>query len=352
MPRHGLMLAALMVACASEESDKNSDTDTIECVTSCSVDSKFLRTAADVESVADCDCIDGNVFVAPEAGVSIELPELLRVFGKLEVQSPFEGDSSGMTGLISVTELALTGETGRLGAVLELPALETLGTVSIEGGHISDVRLPSLRTAEAIVVEEAPGLRSLVLSGLTRADRLVVQNTQALTSIELGVSSLIEDVTLENNAALAELTGTLDFEGELRVVGQQALPSLAWLDGVTSLTVGSVVIEQNAALKSVGLMASTTRLRGRVTIADNPSLVTFESLPQLEEISADIEGASGLDVTGNDVLSVMELPSLVRVEGGVTILSNPCLDQAEMAAWAESLSADGVLVQANGAGCP
>jgi hypothetical protein len=214
------------------------------------------------------------------------------------------------------------------------------------------VRLPSLRTAESIVVDEAPALRSLTLSGLTRVDRLVVQNTAALTSIELGVSSLVEDVTLENNAALVELTGTLDFEGDLRVVGQPLLPNLAWLDGVTSLTVGSVVIEQNAAMRSVGLMALTTRLRGQVSIADNPALVTFESLPQLEEISADIEGVSGLDVTGNDVLSVMELPSLVRVEGGVTIFSNPCLDQVEMAAWAESLSADGVLVQANGSGCP
>ncbi len=350
-----LCLAALVMSACGTEPEKTSDTGTSpECATTCDLPRHRVESADDLAEIADCSCIDGEVVLAPQAGVVVDLPDLRRIYGGLVFESPFDGEVADLPSLLSVRDLKLTGAAGP-GSVVELTALEAAGVVTVLGGGVTTLSLPALTRSETVRVEGAPALTGLALPALASVDRVILQSAEALTAVTMGTAVEAGDITIEANPLLDSLSGGLDkLEGDLVVTDNPVLAELPWLGSVQSTTIGALELSGNASLASVGVLERVERIDGQLKVTENPSLVTFDSLPALREIHATADPERGLDIIQNASLTTLELPLLAYVEGGITVMRNPCLDDTVIQDWPLAVAADAFIIIDNGGpeACP
>jgi hypothetical protein len=230
---------------------------------------------ADLDVLAGCEAIEGNLEIAQFAGADLSpLASLRSVAGDLNI---------GKTP--SVAEFWTVLEGGWLESLEGLEALERVGALALE-----NVNAPSLRPLEnlhhvnanatgswragELVIERAHHL--VDLSGLEKLQgvtRLVVIDNDALESLDgLSPPFRLEEINLGNNPRLANL---------------DALANVRFVDFLQIHTTG---VRDLTALSELGV-------RETINIAYNPELVDISALPLWPVRSFGIENNPKLDGT-------------------------------------------------------
>jgi len=187
---------------------------------------------------------------------------------------------------------------------LELPAVETIGDVTVTG-HRTDrrcpcsrVSLPALRSAARLVVANCE-LESLRLPALeTVAGDLQVDARGVLGLLELD--------------ALEAVGGELAFS-RIAVLARVDLPALRMVGGPAGFT--------NSGGPVTVAMPSIERVYGLLSFDDNPRLTQVEGLDQLSALG-------GLRFADNDrLVALPALPSLEVLDGDLVLDDNLRLEQ-------------------------
>ena len=308
----------------------------------------------------------GTVGSGSMFGGGVDLPALQAVYGRVSLNSaePWRFGAleridgrlqlSGIDSVPEGLDRLTTVESLSVGAhfdQLELPAVETIGDVTVSGHRLhrrcpcSRVSLPALRSAARLVVADCE-LEALRLPALeTVAGDLQVDARGALGLLELdaleviggelafssfaglarldlpslrrvGGSASFTDaggldrvampslervdgvLTFDDNPRLTEVEGLdglsalggLNFTDNDRLVALPALPALQWLDG-------DLVLDHNSRLEQLGGLSALRELRGALLITDNPSL----SLDEIDVLVGNLDAApsGGSTVSGN-----------------------------------------------------
>lgn len=162
-----------------------------------------------------------------------------------------------------------------------------------------------------------------VIADKCRIDGNVKINGSSLTNLSVlaDVVEITGNLDIENNDALASLTGTEELasvDGYIWVGYNDVLTSV---DGFPSLnSVGDLIIEENTVATGIGGFSRLQTISGKLAISNNSSLKVISEFPHLASISKDVQ------INGNDAL--IKLPSfksLTSIGGYLQIKQNDAL---------------------------
>jgi hypothetical protein len=320
-----------------------------------------LRTPQDVEALAGCSVVDGDVFIDPCQVCAEDVPDcwdcgppdaltslaglqsLERITGTLVVGS-VDSDYcvghqrlSSLEGLDGLREVgfALFGCSPGLTSA-RLPALERAGDtewggISVEAEFPAQLDLPSLKSARGVWIwgrqQTSPGMPALEVVW----DWLVFYDTN-IASLD-GLQALREVhglFRLQLNDTLISLgpIGDIPVLGGVRVDHTSGVREVVLYE-VTALSKW-IAVSHNDAVERIAIPHTVSQIRA-VSISDNPVLSSLE-LPGLEEIDEILE------ISYNPSLTSLEgLSALQRVGGMVEIRNNPALCQSDVDAFVASL---------------
>lgn len=216
-----------------------------------------VNQASDLDALAGCEAIEGNLEIAQFAGADLRpLASLRSVAGDLNI---------GKTP--SVAEFWTVLEGGWLESFEGLEALERVGALAIENVNAPDLRpLANLRHVNANA------------TGSWRAGELVIERSHRLVDLS-GLEKLqgVTSLHIVDNDALESLDGlSLPFRLEAINLGHN--PRLANLDALANvqfvdlLQIHTTGVRDLSALSGLGVAE-------RIQVAYNPELVDMSALP-------------------------------------------------------------------------
>ena len=259
-----------------------------------------VRTPADVERLAGCTVIQGDLFIVDLALDLTPLSSLRAIDGVLRLGP-------------AVDLLEGPPEPQPLGSLRGLEALERVGGLSLVDVLLGSpaLPLPALRgDVEALVLSNLPGVADLSAFAGIRITR---------------------DLSVESMPDLTSLAGAR-VGPDLDLLSVWYSPRLERLAGVAGLEhVAHLWLDETPALTLLALPAEMTQLR-RATLTGPNRLTTLAELSRysmLEELHV-TDAPSLIDLGGGDapsgslqVLQVTACPSLMRIDpvGGLSNLS-------------------------------
>ncbi|MEM1126143.1 MAG: T9SS type A sorting domain-containing protein [Bacteroidota bacterium] len=158
---------------------------------------------------------------------------------------------------------------------------------------------------------------------------LVISGT-TLTSLEgfEGLTAVRGNLDIRDNVALTSIQGLENLSSigaGLLIADNDALTSLRGLEGIKSLSLEgglALFIGRNASLTTMRGLERLRRVRGDVTIRENPLLTDMRGLENLISIG----GTGSLYIFENDAVTDLKgLGNLDVVDGSISISDNPSL---------------------------
>jgi hypothetical protein len=271
-----------------------------------------VTNSVDLEEIAGCSEITGNLIVSAPGMTVIALPALERVSGSLEI--------SGNTDL----------------SRLQMPALKEVGGQLYLSLYdlIAGIDLSRLRSAGSILINPP--------AGATEVD---VNFGCLQTTGEVSAAGLVRAVrlqTIEGDAtafpldapALTEVTGTFNYTDGTNVPALEhagsvillqgstvSMPSLAAVDG--RLVAGDVFGPEGGC-QSTALTATSLELPALTQIGALhlcwPGLEEL-SLPELQVIDGPVVGGTVLYIRSTSQTTPFELPALTEIEGPASLFA-------------------------------
>lgn len=182
----------------------------------------------------------------------------------------------------------------------------------------------------AIDVSYNPLVTSLAgLHNVETAQYVTIVSNDALTSVALPSLAELERLTIGSNPLLTSLSfPSLSSLEVLTISGNAALPSLAGLEGLTTVTgtggsSGRVDIRQNPALTSLAGLSGLETVEWDLYVVDNDALTSLSGLSSLTTIGVELMIDSNGALTS---LGLSELDSLGAIWSGIlAIRYNPLL---------------------------
>jgi len=277
-PLHGpsgrlaaLLASMSIIACAPEEEPKGEATDTSYDMEKICEGDAVIAKPADLDRYAACTEITGRLQLKRSEVVSLELPRLRTIGGRIAVRKNGHLESLSLPALEEVgkgegddivieqnavlrrVDLGKTVRAGAGAAIRENPALTDLevgGLVEVEGGGID--------------VAGNAALVSLLLPQLRSADYINVARCGRLVTIDAPHLEWVLHVGIEDNPTLRELS----------------MPLLVkiYADPKKNAVRDGLVISRNAALETLKGLARLEGLgrKGPLRVTDNQRLPTCE----------------------------------------------------------------------------
>lgn len=244
-----------------------------------------IRNSLDLSFLASVEDITGDLFIEASGLSKIELPNLKKVGGSVELQ----GDNANLTKL-SLPALATVGRDVRIRGAKDLPNLDDLG------------------------------------NALAIAGSLAIADNGALLSAGVKVSSVGADLVVENNAKLAELSAFVDLTQVGGTVRIQDNPALASLNGFAKLPVigGSLVVMGNASLLTASGFAKLATVGGDLVIDGNAVLASVSGFDVLASVATDLvigRAWSEHETRGNPSLATLPSFDTLATIGGTLEVS-------------------------------
>lgn len=219
-----------------------------------------------------------------------------------------DGFSAALTSLTDAGGVFLAND---LTETLSLPALETVGTLSVsnddqEGGVVT-IDLPALTSAGDVFVFGLPALTTLRLPALADvANGIVINEVPRLTALDLGALATASSVTVQaarvlEAVSLPALTSVVDFT----VAGAPALGVLApsSLASATRIVLSDLGPIGTLALDDIGPALDTLTI-----VRTGATSLSFAGLAQ---VGSALDDSSGLRIYGNRGLAAADVEAFV-----------------------------------------
>lgn len=262
--------------------------------------------------------ITGNISISfAERLASIDLGALVRSGSLVVAAAPLlttltapaltevHADANGTGGTL---ELRITGV-----EILELPALTSVdGQIRLtDDPALRTVQLAKLTAARSMVFSDCPVLDSLAAPQLSSLFEVDFFQNAPIRSLDLSGLATAGSVRL-NGTALADLSGlrALRHVSLLELLNTTDLPDLTGLSRIEEI--GSLALENNHDLASLDGLEGVTELPSRLTVEDNPVLVSTTGLGHVTH-------AAFVAFERNPALADLSLPSLVSIDGALVI---------------------------------
>ena len=220
----------------------------------------FIRNNAqlrDMSGLRNVEILDASLFVENNPNLTVALPAL-RAAGSLAIFNNGSIDASGFAALDSVGhELDFAD----VGPPLSFESLRYTGSFMIRDRGPREVRFPALeRVRNDITLLNAAGLERFEAPLLWRARSVAISGNPSLEHLELpSLSTLLRDLSIERNAALADLSAFRVLTSSLRRLLIEENPSLVDATGLRQL---------GDALGSDPIVVEECRIRGNPGLGD------------------------------------------------------------------------------------
>lgn len=343
------------------------------------VGSAVVNRRSELEGLADCRTVDGDLTINLFGEDIGELRELRTVTGTLLLS--LSGSLEGLERLEHVGSLVLEQ--------LDVPTLEPLAnlrTIARAPRGAGELRIQGLRRqrdlqglgglqeVREIVIAEAGSLESLDGLGVPgHLDLIAVSNSPAIVDISaltalisvddlvlqgLGITNLtgLHNLAEATSIALRDLPALSHIRALQNVTRLRSLElravALAKLDGLEGLrSLNDLVVQSNPDLRHMNALSSLERL-SHVLVTDNPLLQALPGIERVDELQVvNIErnpalalGPYFLGVTEIQFLSFIDNPSLLYIEGfaglqrarSIEVRQNPSLETINLQALAST----------------
>jgi hypothetical protein len=279
---HSAVLAIALAACAGDtvslgvEEAPQAAPEGSRCAASPTlVGTVVVNGQSDIDALAGCEAIEGNLEIAQFAGADLRpLASLRSVAGDLNI---------GKTP--SVAEFWTVLEGGWLESLEGLEGLERVGALALENINAPDLRpLENLRHVNANV------------TGSWRAGELVIERAHHLVDLS-GLEKLqgVTSLHVIDNDALESLDGlALPFRLDDINLGND--PRLSNLDALANVRFANFLQIHTTGVRDLTAL-SELGVRETINIAYNPELVTISALPLWPVRSFGVENNPRLDGT-------------------------------------------------------
>lgn len=153
-----------------------------------------------------------------------------------------------------------------------------------------------------LMIEETTDLTDLSgLENITVVDDLTIQNNAALVNLSGldGLTMIIDDAQIRENPVLTSLTGLGNLtlvSGDFKIYANNALSNLVGLESLARVEGFDFEINTNAALTSLQGLDGLTTCKWNLAINNNDLLASLEGLGNLKTIGGDLR------LVGNDTL--------------------------------------------------
>ena len=328
-----------------------------------------IKSQADVEDLAGCEEIDGDVHVETFAGADLSpLSALRSIDGTLEIGAyPELTEESyddvelleavreqvdaviadgylpslhGLEGLARVTSLEIYNVAAEdLSPLLGLRDLSghesylPVGYIGINGTRIRDLQgLHNVQNITSLVLADNPDLESL--SGIVLGETIVNLNlvdSPRLTSIE-ELEYLVRAYTLIlSNIGITDLESLKDLTNVEYTIDLTSNRNLVNVDRLSTIASAALNINDNAVLTSIPPITQSFWLE-TLTVVDNPELLSVSvDLPEQGDGPDYVAGSpldhaiATIEIGQNDKLSQVSLAAGLEEVGVISIHGNPSL---------------------------
>ncbi|KAL9108660.1 MAG: hypothetical protein Q9227_006606 [Pyrenula ochraceoflavens] len=256
----------------------------------CNQSKVTIQNQGDATALQNCESINGDVTIAPQASGQIQLNGVQRITGDFTVNNA--------TGLTALTSDQLSSIGGRW-VLQDLTILSTLQFDSLTSvGTIEWTALPALQAlsfGQGITKAQNVGISNTQLANLDGIELMQVQ------ALDINNNNFMTDINVNN---LKNITGITNFGAN----GQSLSIKFPNLQGAGNMTFRNISNLE---------MPSLARINGALGLFGN-AFQTF-SAPNLTVINGD------LSINNCDNLNNLTMPELGGVNGGFGLANNPKL---------------------------
>lgn len=361
-----------------------------------------IASADDAAALAHIRIIHGSLSTVGAAVTQLSLPELEQVDGFLDLSGANAATRISLPALRDVaSSLSITNDPSLVS--VELPALSQVGsdfTVShnlgltdlgamnvfaavgrdvmiLDDPALTAVKLPAL-VGQDIDVEHDAALAALDVLGGTRIGRLTVHDT-GVTALRISTDTLrgdaeLGDTDISDNPALASISIFTDHVGRLAIAGNPRLQQVSVLASVfdgdmiasNDPQLGSLIIDNEAEIGGAvafnGSLSVSAPITGPIafgpfTVAGDLTLegtqlvdvldlrrvggtLRLDHNPRFTGQGTDVTLGGGVEIVGNDALTVALLSTQDTINGSVIVTDNLALKNVEMLAWVHAVHGD------------
>lgn len=258
----------------------------------CSLSSATATAQADLDKYSGCEALKGDLTITGDLG-SAALNNVKAIYGSLTINNATQLSSFSAPGLETVEdELSLTQLT--ILSTLALPLLTTVGTVNLVTlPALSSIQLNTGITSLKSLVISDTSLETLDGFDITTLDTFNVNNNKELNSIDSALKTV--------NVALEVSFNSEDVE--------VSFDDLEWANNMTFRDISSISLSKLEAVNaSLGFI--------------NNSISSIE-IPTLTKLGG------SLSIVSNDNLEEVDLSNLTSIGGGFVISNNSELGSIE-----------------------
>lgn len=251
----------------------------------CQEDSNELNSQADVDAIASCNTLEGDVILGEDLTM-VSLPNLQQIKGDFVATKASDLVSIDLERLRSISGEFKLQELTSLSA-LRAPALTRVGSITwITLPKLISLNFDSKITDAKNVRISDTQLNSLEGIDLKTATRFNIDNNKYLKTVTVGLTNVSEALSLEFNSKQIEVS----------------FPNLIWANNITLIDASSISLP------------SLKHVNGSMNFGNNSvTSIVCSNLTEVEQTLA---------FSGNTKLTELDFPELVTVGGGFKIHNN------------------------------